>query len=70
MSKLFGGGSPPPAPTIIQQTTPPPPTVDDAAKQREMKDANLRRRGRAASILTGVRGTEPPSVAVKTLTGQ
>lgn len=48
---------------------PRPPTIDDAAKARGAEDALRRRRGRAATILTGPQGAGLPTTATKTLLG-
>lgn len=47
-----------------------PPTIDDAAKRQAEQDRLRRRRGRAASILTGPQGAGTPSTATKTLLGE
>lgn len=70
MSSLFKSPQQPaaPAPVIVQA---PPPTVDNAAASREQADMARKRRGRAATLLTGSSGAGAPTdVAVKTLTGQ
>lgn len=46
------------------------PTIDDAAETREALDKRRRRRGGAASVLTGQLGdTSPVQTAAKTLLG-
>jgi hypothetical protein len=50
---------------------PPVPTIDEAAESREALDRARRRRGSAASVLTGQLGdVAPVSTAVKTLLGK
>lgn len=41
-------GSKPKAPAVVQE---PIPVIDDAARSQDMEDAQLRRRGRSATIL-------------------
>lgn len=48
----------------------PTPTIDDATAKREGTDRMRRRRGAAASILSGSGGVSDQNVAVKTLLGQ
>lgn len=62
---LFGGTAKPPK--VIEP--PPPPSVDDAAAAKDAADDVLRRKGRAASILTGPSGAGAPKTAAKTLLG-
>lgn len=62
MSGLFGGGSTPKPP-------PPPPTVDDARGEMEAKDAARRRRGMAATVLSGKQGVGSSPTGTKTLLG-
>lgn len=57
------GGHPSPAP-IVQ-----PPVVDKDIVNREADDLARRRRGRAATVLTGDSGPPPSSVATKVLLG-
>lgn len=66
MSSLFAA---PKAPKI--QPAPPPPQVDEAAKAAEEEARLSRRRGRAASILTGEQGVTTPlgNVGKSTLLG-
>lgn len=53
------------------QPPPPVPTVDDAKKNTQESDLLLRRRGRAASMVNGMKGdTSTPSVGTKMLLGQ
>ncbi len=50
---------------------PPVPTIDDAEETREALDKRRRRRGNAASILTGQLGdTSSVQTAAKTLLGK
>lgn len=49
------------------------PTVgaaDETIRDQESKDARLRKKGRAAYILTGDQGAGTPNTAAKTLTGE
>lgn len=71
MGGLFGGGSsynpppppPPPAPA-------PAPTIDTARQQQQSMDSAAARKGRTASILTGIEGDlSTPPTANKTLLG-
>ncbi len=48
---------------------PPPPTIDDATIRQQQSNAMLRRRGRAATLLTGEGGAGLPQTAAKTLLG-
>jgi hypothetical protein len=58
---------PPPKPVEMPQT----PRVDEQALERDRSDMLKRRRGRAATILTGQNeGSAAGSVATKTLLGQ
>lgn len=69
MEKIFGGGpSIPPPPPIPEP--PPAPTIDDATKARENEDALRRRKGRAATVLTGSAGAGAPRTATKALLGE
>lgn len=63
MSGLFGGYRP----KIYKPL--PAPTIDDAANAREAADALRRRKGRAASIITGPNGADTPKTTAKTLLG-
>lgn len=69
MGGLFGGAKPK-APAVVQE---PAPVIDDAARNQDMQDANLRRRGRSATILAAgspLGTTTGPSTAPpKTLLG-
>ena len=71
MGGIFGGGSsynpPPPAPPPAPA---PAPNIDAARASRQKQDDVIGRKGRAASILTGVEGdlTTPPASS-KTLLG-
>lgn len=57
--------APPPVPAPA-----PVPTIDDAAVSQRQQDALLKRRGRAATILTGPQGDlSAPPVSAKTLLG-
>lgn len=68
MSRLFGTPKVPDPPKI--EAPPPVPTIDDAGRAREAQDRLLRRRGRAASVLTGSSGSGlPPTSAAATLGG-
>lgn len=70
------GINPPAAPIIVPPKPPaPPPSVADAeqaVRDRELADADARRRrkGRAATILTGDSGAGLPTTAAKTLLGE
>jgi len=63
MSGLFGGSKP-----KIEKPLPAP-TIDDAANARESADALRRRKGRAASIITGSDGADTPKTTAETLLG-
>lgn len=69
MQKIFGNA---PQPLPPSPPPPPAPTIDDAASraaaERAAGDAALRKRGRAASVLTGPEGAAAPT-AKKTLIG-
>lgn len=68
MSRLFKAPSVPDPPKIEPPL--PVPTIDDAGKARELQDRLRRRRGRAASVLTGSSGSGlPPTSAAATLGG-
>lgn len=47
MGGIFGGAKPKP-PAVVQE---PAPVVDDAVRAQDAEDAQLRRRGRSATIL-------------------
>lgn len=69
MSALFSKPNipaPPPPPAPL-----PAPTVDTARQSQQAQDSMAGRRGRAASILTGVSGdlTTPPTTGAKQLLG-
>ncbi|MCY1416739.1 hypothetical protein D9M71_322550 [compost metagenome] len=49
MGGIFGGAKPKP-PAVVQE---PAPVIDDASRDQDMADAQLRRRGRSATILAG-----------------
>lgn len=67
MSGLFGK---PDTPALPPPPTPVPvPTLDDAKRRQQEADAANRRRGRAASVLTGPEGTGSGPVQKKTLIG-
>lgn len=69
MSRLFRS----PAPTgnnTPPEPAPPPPTIDQAVVAREERDRQLRRRGRAANILTGPAGAGTPASTVAALYGE
>jgi hypothetical protein len=68
MSSLFRKPQAPATPTIVQ--APPPPTIDQAITDRNQNDRMLRRRGRAATMLTGPEGAGVPQTATKQLLGQ
>lgn len=70
---LFGGGKE--KSSQLQVPPPPPlaPNLSDAEKAvrlREEEDEARRRKGRAATILTGETGAGTPTTAAKTLTGE
>lgn len=57
-------------PKIKIPTPPPVPTIDETRQNRDLLDRARRRRGRAATILTGPRGdTSQPLTAAKRLLG-
>lgn len=64
MGSLFGGGKPPPPPP-----PPPVPTTDQARLRAEQSNALARKRGRAASVLTGPTGVDTPPTSKPTLIG-
>lgn len=64
------GGKSSPAAATTPATTPASPSTDEDAKTRDGEDAGRRRRGRAASMATGRRGSGVPSTAAKALTGE
>lgn len=64
---VFGGDVPPPPPP--PSAPPPTPTMDEARARRQAEDAARRKRGRAASVLTGPEGVGATPVAAKTLIG-
>lgn len=70
---IFGLGSQQSAPAPVPVVTAPPPVIEDTASQAENASDELRRRkGRAATILSGGNqsgGTGTPSVGTKTLLG-
>lgn len=68
VSRIFGGAPDIPA-TPPLAAPPSPPSIDDATVARENEDAARRRRGRAATILTGPKGAGTPTTATKTLLG-
>lgn len=58
-------------PDVPQPEAPPkPPTIDEAARRQAEGDAKRRRRGRAATILTGPQGAGTPQTATKALLGE
>lgn len=61
---------PPPAPGTSAEATPSVGVADETVRDNEMRDAKLRRKGRAAYILGGVEGYGTPTTAAKTLTGE
>lgn len=62
MGGMFSKPKAPKAPSV--------PTIDDAAETREALDKRRRRRGNAASMLTGQLGdTSPVQTAAKVLLG-
>lgn len=66
---LFGGQQTP-QPIVIPAAPDPAPTIDQAAKAREAEDIMRRRKGRAATILTGAQGAGTPTTATKALLGE
>lgn len=74
MQAIFGGGSKP-APQVMAPPPPPPPapSIDQAASrtaaENASRDAALRKRGRAAAVMTGSDGVENTPIAKKTLVG-
>lgn len=68
MSGLFSKPSVPNTPPPV--ANPPAPTIDTAEQNRIQNDRVLRRRGRAATMLTGTLGAGSPNVATKTLLGE
>lgn len=70
---LFGGGK---QPTIVMPSPPAAlpaqaPTIEDAAaNRREAEDRARRRRGRAATVVTGSQGSGTPNTASKALLGE
>lgn len=68
--KLTGGDKAAESPPIVIPPPPPSaPTIDDARRQRETSDMALRRKGRAATILSGSGGVTGETVQAKTLIG-
>lgn len=67
MSGLFRKPSIPDPPKIDQVQIPVAPTVDDAQRIREEADRRRRRRGRAATMLTGEGGAGLPQTSAATL---
>lgn len=59
-----------PDPLPTPEAPPRAPTIDDAARTQGEQDRMRRRRGRAATILTGASGAGLPNTATKTLLGQ
>lgn len=70
MSGIFSKPDMPPPPRPIEM--PRAPTVDQTTVERDRADMMRRRRGRAATVLTGgdTGGVAAGSVATKTLLGQ
>lgn len=67
MGGLFGSTPKFKAPPVIEA---PPPVVEDAAAKAEQDTEALRRkRGRAASVLTGNNEETNPNTATRALTG-
>lgn len=67
MIKMMGSGTA----TPLTGITPPTAGVaDETVRDQEARDAKLRRKGRAAYILTGDQGAGTPQTAAKTLTGE
>ena len=67
MEMLFGSPNvqaPPPPPP-----PPPVPTIDKAAERRQAADALARKKGHAASVLTGPEGVGATPLQTKTLIG-
>lgn len=57
-------------PKINVPEPPPTPTIDQARQSQDITDRMRRRRGRAASVLTGPQGDPTaPATAAKTLLG-
>ena len=67
-SGLFGGQQQLP-PLPIPEAPPAPPSIDTAAQARQGEDAMLRRKGAAATLMTGPAGAGTPKTAAKTLLG-
>ena len=63
MGALFGKQPKVPPPP------PPPPTIDDATAAQQSADAARKRRGYAATVLTGPTGVGKSPTAQKTLLG-
>jgi len=69
MSFLFGGGDKAAA-TPAVPVPDPPPTIEDAqTKVQDAEDASRRRRGAAATMLTGKEGAGTPTTGAKALLG-
>lgn len=64
MGSLFNPKTP-----AAQAAPPPPPMADQATVDREALDLARRRRGRAATVLTGSEGSSSGSVATQALLG-
>lgn len=73
MENIFGGGSKAPQPMAPPPPPPPAPTMDQAASrtaaEKASQDATLRKRGRAAAVITGSEGVANTPIAKKTLVG-
>ena len=68
MSGLFGGSKTPNTPAV--PVPDPPPAVEDAAvKARGEEDLMRKRKGSAATILTGKKGSGTPTTGAKVLLG-
>lgn len=67
------GSSSPPPPPPPQAPIPPPTIVDPSVQANEQRDAARRKRGRAATVLSGTGGLgdiSTPITATKMLLGQ
>lgn len=62
--------APPPPPPDNDPSKPTEANADQAVTDRESEDARLRKKGRAAYIITGDQGAGTPKTATKVLTGE
>lgn len=72
VADLFGGGgndAPPPPQIKAPDPLPAPPSIDDAAKLRDDADKIKKRKGRAATLMTGKEGSGTPDSSAATLLG-